>query len=177
MRSRSGRAFTPLVLGCASKLCAGRISGWEDCQAHSVPMLSCLLLSKCNFLEVLVQKWCFEHLCCIYLFTFMLTVVLCVNDVKWRNVNRNILSHSSGSDTFTVFIGYWWHYWNTPAQAEEGLNTVELKQAPAATAACLRSARPEFRSLFLARVDTAECGCTAGRFSVGLSDWLTWQFL
>lgn len=40
------------------------------------------------------------------------------------------------------------------------LNMVQLKQIPAAVAACLYSVWPEFRSLFLTRVGTA--GCDAG---------------
>lgn len=180
MHRRSGRAFTHLGLWLRLK-CAGSIGGWEDCQAHSVPVLS--YPYKCNFLEVLLQKWCFEHLCCMYLSKYMLTLVLCVNDVKRRNVNSNIFNHSSGSDTFTVFMSYWWHYGNAPAQTEEGLNMVQLKQVPAAIAACLRSVWPEFRSLFLTRVNTAVCGagsvlllCSEG-FPVGFSDWLPWQCL
>ena len=53
---------------------------------------------------------------------------------------------------------------------------VQLKQVPAAVGACLCSVWPEFRSLFLAGVDTAVCGagsvlllCSEG-FPVGFSD-------
>lgn len=56
------------------------------------------------------------------------------------------------------------------------LNVVQLKQTPGAVAACLYSVWPEFRSLFLTRVDTAvhNAGsvvllCSEG-FPVGFSD-------
>lgn len=125
------------------------MSGWGHCQAHSVPVQSDSC--KCRFLKVLLQKGCFEHLCWMYLLTYMLTFM---KECKQK---------------YPKSLFRFWHICNPSwllmmllkhscADTEEGLTMVQLKQVPAAVAAYLHSTRLEIRSLLLAAVETAASG-------------------
>lgn len=142
--------LSPLwALGCASGCCAGRTGGWGHCQPHSVPVLSDCC--KCKFLKVLLQKGCFEHLCWMYLLTYMLTFM---NECKQKYTKSlfRVWDIYSPSWLLMTLLKH------SCTDTEEGLTVVQLKQVPAAVAACLHNIRPEFRSLFLAAVETAVCG-------------------